>query len=352
MSQSAPPDWVDVAQAYFHSSGVSLNFEEDWQDDPTIDEHFHHGFVNPQPDRNPAIFTMDSSSSDDEVFSQSSSSVPSIVPSEPEHEPSIVSSGPLGDSSDLEGFRASIPICYGQNQYQAEEECLLVVYLDDVLRIPMPGWPRQDLLSIVQGLSGDWTTFYALIERGRPTPEPSGAVGSEPLLSQPSGHLLAIEDASSAAFPSTYAALEEIHLLLGLGGFNLGVMVAGIVLGTVIGFELSGLGVSSCIVVIWLVSGLYRSVRVFLLLSWGGFAVLPSALGLRTTPPVALASWTSVSQVLQGYRPRRILTLWIILIIIFGLLNPSEASSIATTTSVQTIWYDQHALVLQSQAVH
>ena len=245
-SQSAPPDRVDVAQAYLHSSGVPLNLEEDWQDDPTIDEHPHHVFVNPQPDRNPAIFTMDSSSFDDEVFSQSSSSVSSIVPSEPEHEPSIVSSGPVGDSSDLEGFRASIPICYGcygQNQYQAERECLLVVYLDDVLRIPMPGWPRQDILSIVQGLSGDWTTFYALIERGPPTPEPSGAVGSEPLLPQTAGHLLAIEDASSAAFPSTYAALEEIHLLLGLGGFNLGVMVAGIVLGTVIGFESSGLGV-------------------------------------------------------------------------------------------------------------
>ena len=327
--------------------------EEDWQDDPTVDEQPHQVFNEPQFARNPAMFAWDSSSSEDEEFSRSSSSVSSIVPSEPEHEPSIVSSVSAVGSSESRGFRASIPICYGRNQYRAEEECLLVVYVDDILRIPMPGWPREDIQSIVQGLSGDWTTFYALIERGPPTSEPSGASDSQSLWYQDGGHLLAIEDAYPVASSATYPTLEESSLLLGLGGFNVGVVVAGFVLGIVMSLESVEIGASSCIFIMWLVFGLYRSIRVFVLLSWGGFVVLPSALGFRTAPPVALATWTSAwaSQVLRGHRPRRSLVLWIILIIIFGLLNPSEASSVTTTMSHQPILYDQHALVLSSQAV-
>ena len=335
--ESASFVWADASQAYIQNPGDQHASDDDFGDDPTIDDMPHYV---PEPEGLPIGLrpvllqnTTDSDTSDEERFPDdfSSSSVSSIEPSEPEHEPSFELSASASSSSGVDGLRASIPICYGQNQYRAEEECLLVVYVDDVLRVPLPGWPREDIQAIVQGLSGDWTTFSAIIERDRPPQEALPSLVLEPLAELSTETVLALENVAAPvteeAHPLSVWTLQQ-HLLLGLGAFNGGIVLGGTVVAVVVWVESVELGPTSWVVLAGLGSVLYRSVRAVLVLLWGGLSALPSALGFVTEPGFALQSWTSGGNLQVIHQPSLSCTLvvWLMLIILFGLANPSEAT--------------------------
>ena len=161
IAESAHMAGADASQAYTRPERARRFLDDDFQDDPTVDDRPHHVPVDPPLRTLQALYSSESESSDLESVPEtfSSSSTSSIQPSEPEHEPSVRSS-PASSAYGAENFRATTPIRSGRTQYMAEEECLLVVYLDDVLRVPLPGWPREASLSG----EANWTTFYAILE--------------------------------------------------------------------------------------------------------------------------------------------------------------------------------------------
>ena len=226
-------------------------------------------------------YITDSDTSDEERFPDdfSSSSASSIEPSEPEHEPSLELSASASSSSGVDGLKASIAICYGQNQYLAEEECLLVVvYVDDVLRVPLPGWPREDIQAIVLGLSGDWTTFSAIIERDRPPQEALPSLVLEPLAELSTETALALENVAAPVTEEARGRCNSTCFLvwapLIVGG---GIVLGGTVFAVVVWVESVELGPTSWVVLARLGSVLYRSVRAVLVLLRRGLSALPSA---------------------------------------------------------------------------
>ena len=132
---------TDVARAYIQAPNQQDRPDEDFNDDPSLDDIPH---MNPQL-HEPILglvplvyhvpFLEEDSGSEESQSDVATSSVSSVVPSEPEHEPSLAESSSAVGSSEVPVLRASIPICYGQIQYRAEEEYLLVMYVDDVLRV-------------------------------------------------------------------------------------------------------------------------------------------------------------------------------------------------------------------------
>ena len=213
---------VDVTQAYVQSPGQQNSRDEDFADDPALDDIPH---IPPVLEGRPLqvvpipyMYHTESESSEAESFDSdfSSSSSSSLQPSEPEQEPPLILTMSASHASEVGGLRASIPICSGQ--YRAEEECLLVFHVDDVLRIPLPGWPREDIQAIVQGFSGDWTTFSAIIAQSSPLPEEAPESYVEPPVGISGGTMLALEDANAIATgEGSPNAVTVQHLLQGVG---------------------------------------------------------------------------------------------------------------------------------------
>ena len=112
--ESASLVGADVAQAYIQNLEDQHVSDDDFGDDPTIDDMPHYV---PEPEGPslgllPVLLqnTTDSDTSDEERFPDnfSSPSASSIEPSEPEHEPSFELSASASSSSGVDGLRAII----------------------------------------------------------------------------------------------------------------------------------------------------------------------------------------------------------------------------------------------------
>ena len=330
---------TDVTQAYVQTPDQRNMREEDFSDDPALDDIPHLlPVIEGRPLHVvpiPYMYRTEGEGSEEESFgsdfSSSSSPSPSSQPSEPEQEPPLILTMSASHSPDACGSRASIPICYGQIQYRAEEECLLVFHVDDVLRIPLPGWPREDIQAIVQGLSGDWTTFSAIIERDSPFPLDTPEPYVEPPVDISGGTMLALEDDNTVTTSAGSSNMITVHQLIqGVGGFSAGLTLGCVVLGLVLWLELDSVGPTGWVLIAWLSSVWYRSARLLLTLLWGGLAALPSASGFDVGSSIALLAWTQRwrAQVGQGGSISASFVVWLFLILLFGLMNPSDATSI------------------------
>ena len=350
---------TDVARAYTQAPQQQDYPDEDFNDDPALDNIPHVNPQLPEPILGlvPFVYHVptqgEDSGSEESQADFSTSSVSSVVPSEPEHEPSFADSSSAVSSSEVPVLRASIPICYGQIQYRAEEEYLLVMYVDDVLRVPLPGWPREDIQAIVQGLSGDWTTFSAIIERDGILPSNPPEVVEVPPSVPISNTLLALEDAALVSASGHSAATNpQQFLMLALSGFIAGLSLGFCGLVGIVGLEPGFLGLTSWVILGWLCSVWYRSVRCLFILLWEGHCALPSSIGFATEPAISLQSWTSTwnTQGNQSSQAPWIPAVWLALILLFGLVNSNQATELTTSCEPDGSM-DPHGVVISSQAI-
>ena len=348
----------DVATAYVQGpSSLGQQESEDWHDDPSVDEVPHRFSEEALPYPNPPqtfdlmmyLYHDDSSNSDPVEFESSSES--SIDPSEPEHEPAV-----QGGQSPQEFEVPSVhtPGFQDRTLYGAEEGYLLVYYLDDVLRVPLPGWSQNAIQAVIQGMYGQggwspsWIDFLIILE-GSGVPQERGMlvkVGSA--ISMHQGQPLAIEDAASVPGPQSevteVSGLSQSSLLLAVGGFCLGMSLSSGFFSLALGFGLVEFSGASWIILIWHGLILYRALRFMAVILWGGLSDLPGALGFTVESTSGMRS--------HAHRgPSGIFLVWLILILVFGLATPGDAASFESSDPLRDSMLDQHGLVLQSQAV-
>ena len=171
----------EAADAYILSGVRAFPFEEreDAEDDPTIDERPVRGLAwRPNPVLRLAPVA-------DALLGASSSSSGSLEGDESSTaDPSVGSVDALGSSEDgreaqLESVSSRLGLASGQAgpTYAADEGFLLVAYVDDVLRVPLPGWTLEEVDTIVHGLqTGDWGLFQQMMARAQ---EGSSGLSSE-----------------------------------------------------------------------------------------------------------------------------------------------------------------------------
>ena len=348
----------EAATAYVQGpSSLGHQESEDWHDDPSVDE-VPHTFPEealqypnpPQPfDLMMYLYHDDSSNSDPVEFE--SSSEDSIDPSEPEHEPAV-RGGQLSEEFEVPSVRA--PSVQDRTLYGAEEGYLLVYYLDDVLRVPLPGWSQNAIQAVIQGMYGQggwspsWVDFFTVLE-GNGVPQEQGMlanVGSA--ISIPQGQPLAIEDVAFVSGPQSevtqVSGLSQSSLLLAVGGFCLGMSLSSGFFSLALSFGIVEFSSASWIVLIWHGLILYRAVRFMAVILWGGLSDLPGALGFTVESTSGMRSHAR-----RG--PSGIFLVWLILILVFGLATPGDAASFESSDPLRDSMLDQYGLVLQSQAV-
>ena len=326
----------DATMAYVQGRSGSYGHDvADLEDDPSMDDVPHRfpdetlPYLNPpQPfDLMLYLYGDDSSNSDPVEFSTDSEA--GIDPSEPEHEPSVTGGQLTEGFTSVGGHTAGVQ---EGTLYGAEEEYLLVFYLDDVYRVHLPGWSQSAIQTVIQGMHGQggwtpsWTNFFAAIE-GSGVPQEQGIlVGMEPTIGLPQGPVLAIENATSShgvpSLTAEQAGLSQEQFLLAIGGFGLGMGVSVGMLSFAVSFvELSPEG---WILLACHASMLYRAVRFVLGLLWGGLRAIPEAIGfdqgsvLRGPPE-------------QGFSRR--FMVWVILIMVLGMASPSAATAVSDLAS-------------------
>ena len=86
-------------------------------------------------------------------------------------EPSVVSPSNRSSGSDIAVMPAAdlsdqvANVFAGGLSYDAQEGALLCGYADDTVTVPLVGWSREDVETIVQGLTtGDWSSFVQVTE--------------------------------------------------------------------------------------------------------------------------------------------------------------------------------------------
>ena len=164
----------DAATAYLRVGQGFVDPESDG-DDATLDDRPHRQF-GPLPNQvalgfNPmlqAVFHEDTSSSED---SEDSTTEPSVADASPDHNSSsaVSEDEPMCSGNVLSvGDSAVISANTLQQSgiaYEADDERLLVHYLDDTLIVPLPGWSLVQVGVVVQGLNtGVWSGFREALD--------------------------------------------------------------------------------------------------------------------------------------------------------------------------------------------
>ena len=150
------------------------------------------------------------------------------------------------------------------------------------------------------------------------------------------------------------APFTVCHLLLGIGGFSvgLGLGVAALVWAVLVG-TIPDLSPASWFGLVWLGSVWYRSFRLVVMLMWGGLHSLPSGLGFRAglsiAPSLYAPSWNL--PIAQGNILSGTFMFWLRLIILVGLVNPSDATPISYTDVSSNGAVEHYGLVVRPQAV-
>ena len=177
----------EAADAYILSGVRTFPFEEreGIEDDADIDERPIRGLAwRPDPVLRlapvaEALLASSSSSSADSEDTGSSTTDPSVGSL------GVLSSSEDGREPQAEGLAqlpGPLPATAGL-AYAAEDGCLVVTYVDDVNRVPLPGWTVEEVETIVQGLqTGDWSLFQEMMAESRDVSVEvhSGGVVQEP----------------------------------------------------------------------------------------------------------------------------------------------------------------------------
>ena len=260
----------------------------------------------------------------------------------------------------IAGTGVTIPVFWGRGRYSAAEQMLLVHYVDDVLEIPLPGWPQEAIQAIVAGIADgdyDWTELSLAINRGQVPSLPSVrelASGSadQPVYSAASPVLGMGQETAEPVDLFTYALVEvpqaeevatapqmgvEMLLLSGLSGFLIGLFIGSLSLVLLLshlglyagssGWDRSG-GIVVCTLMVgWFWSVIYRGLVCLNRLLREGLVSLPRCMGLdcgvQQLGQSLARSWQN--QVQAQTQPSEQFVLVLFLILLFGLADPSEA---------------------------
>ena len=369
--QSQAP--VNVAAAYVPGRPVADPTLSDVDDDSEVDRVPHRPEALPEPEvllglprpRGLGLWDSDSDSDSDSGFNGSSTTC--VDPREGLLESvsdSERSAGPEHSSPEpqfpVAGTGVTIPVFWGRGMYSAAEQMLLVHYVDDVLEIPLPGWPQEAIQAIIAGIGDgdyDWTELNLAINGGQVPSLLSGrelASGSadQPVYSaaRPAlglgqetaepGDLFTCflvevpQDEGLAMVPQTGI---EMLLISGLGGFLLGLFIGSSSAVLLISYlslyagssfwDRSGGIVVCTLLVVWSWSVVYRGLVCLNSLLREGLFGMPYCLGLhcgvQKLGQSLTMSWQN--QVQAQAQPSAQFILLLVLILLFGLADPFEA---------------------------
>ena len=171
----------EAADAYILSGVRVFPFEEreEVDDDPTIDDRPVRGLAwRPDPVLRlapvaDALLGSSSSSSGSSERDEDSTTEPSVEATEvPDNSDDGRDSVAQAVPCQLEPTPGPVGLTY-----VAQEEGLMVIYVDDAFTVPLPGWTVGEVGTVVQGLqTGDWGLFQEMMEG---TSEGSVGVSSE-----------------------------------------------------------------------------------------------------------------------------------------------------------------------------
>ena len=157
----------DLPQVYtFAAQSLPSQAEgADEFDDPTVDQVRH---VPPEEYEGPPVQDVRLNrfeESDSSNTGESSSTTASNL-STGSQSPERGESEGVDSAADLSGFSERPPVVANR----AVDGALIVVHLDDELRVPLPGWSMEEVGSIVQSIQqGDWRSFYEVMSWSQPS---------------------------------------------------------------------------------------------------------------------------------------------------------------------------------------
>ena len=245
--------------------------------------------------------------------------------------------------------------------YSAEEESLLVGYIDDVLRVPLPGWSQEAVQTVVDGLAGgDWREFHdALRSHGVPSDFTSAeeftytcTEGSESDFTSAEESMYTCTEGSESDLnwgPPNIDVQEGVVVGL-LTGFLGGLIVGGLFAGAVVLVWISqhrAVGVGQCAgtnastsehayaffccpMLAWGLAALYRAWVCFNSIVWGGSLSITDLCRfvLSERPCTFQLHLPRASRSASDASTSWPIMFLIALILIFGLANPAEAHSV------------------------